>query len=138
MSSISIAALMDNNFILISRRNIQNFLEIVIYVGRESFFLNSLFLVTFLSLLLLFFSFLLIFSKIERKTTIRLVSLFIVYVCMAFPVLYTVYGEWKSPSLTTNIGLGMSFLFTWVLTAIIFIFSIFFRFKEDEEDIYLL
>ncbi|AGK55948.1 hypothetical protein [Bacillus sp. 1NLA3E] len=99
--------------------------------------MNSLLLITFLSLLLLFFSFLLIFSKMERKTTIRLISLFIVYICMAFPVLYTVYHEWKSPSLTTNIGLGMSFLFTWILTAIIFIFSIFFRFKE-EDDIYSL
>jgi hypothetical protein len=101
--------------------------------------LNSLLFVTVLSLLLLFFSFLLVYAKVERKSLGRFVSFMVVFICMAFPVLYTVYGELNYPSYSASIGLGMAFLFTWALTAVIFIFSILFRYKrQDEDEFYLL
>lgn len=100
--------------------------------------MQSLLLVTVLSLLMLFFGFLLVYSKVETKTAGKFAAFLVVYSCMAYPVLYTVYGELENPSLGTSVGLGMAFLFTWVLTAVIFIFSIMFRYKSQKEEDYYL
>jgi quinol-cytochrome oxidoreductase complex cytochrome b subunit len=89
--------------------------------------------ITVLSLLLLFFSFLLVYSKVERRTKTKISGFIIAYLLMAYPVLSTVYGELQHPSFDASAGLGMSFLFTWVLTAVIFVFSMVFRYKRQEE-----
>jgi hypothetical protein len=57
---------------------------------------------------------------------------------MSIPVLFTVYAEFKRPIFAPNLELGMAFFFTWFLTAIILIFGVLFRFREKEDDIYLL
>lgn len=100
--------------------------------------MHSLLLVAVLSLLLLFFSFLLVFSKVVRKTKAKFFIFFTGFCVMAYPVLSTVYEELVSPSLSGNEGLGMAFLFTWALTAVIFLFSLVFRYKNEEEDEFYL
>jgi uncharacterized membrane protein len=100
--------------------------------------LNSLVVVTCLSLLLLFFSFMLLFSKVYNKTLAKFISLMVVFLCMSFPVLYTVTRELSATITTANYGLSLSiaFLFTWVLTAIIFLISIVFHYKAQKQDDY--
>ena len=100
--------------------------------------MNSLVVVTCLSLLLLFFSFMLLFSKVYNKTLTKFVSLIIVFLCMSFPVLYTVTRELSATIPTINYGLSLSisFLFTWGLTVIIFLISIVFHYKAQKQDDY--
>ena len=100
--------------------------------------MQILILIAVLSLLLLFFSFLLVYSKVVRKTMTKFFIFLASFLVMAYPLLTTVYGELVRPSYSASAGLGMAFLFTWVLTAIIFVFSIVFRYKQQEEDEFYL
>jgi hypothetical protein len=111
----------------------QNFLEIIcIFVRRER--LALLLLIAILSLLLLFFSFLLVFSKVVKKTLRKFLVLFVIYLGAAFPIISTVYAELRHPSFSLNLDLGNAFLFTWILTGVVFIFAIIFRYKKDEDE----
>ncbi|NMD70144.1 hypothetical protein HHO41_07560 [Bacillus sp. DNRA2] len=90
--------------------------------------------VAVLSLLLLFFSTLLVYTKVERKSRSKVALFVIAYIGMAYPVLSSVSGELSNPTHSANEGLGMAFLFTWVLTAAIFVFALVFRYKRNEDE----
>ncbi|WP_147534466.1 hypothetical protein [Bacillus marasmi] len=90
--------------------------------------------VAVLSLLLLFFSTLLVYSKVERKTRGKIAAFVVAFGFMAYPVLSAVYSEFSTPSHSANEGLGMAFLFTWVLTALIFVFACVFRYKRNQDE----
>ncbi|WP_318506945.1 hypothetical protein [Bacillus sp. T3] len=100
--------------------------------------MHILILIAVLSLLLLFFSFLLVYSKVVRKTMTKFFIFLVSFFLMAYPVLSTVYGELARPWYSKSTELGVAFLFTWVMTAIIFVFSIVFRYKQQEEDEFYL
>ncbi|WP_243014159.1 hypothetical protein [Brevibacillus borstelensis] len=93
-------------------------------------------LLTVVTFILLLVSHIFVYLTIQKKTTTKSLSFFILYIALACPLVFTLLYERSNDMVGANIELGIAFLFTWA--AIIVMCAVgFFRFikkhmKQDE------
>ncbi|KAF0819567.1 MULTISPECIES: hypothetical protein [Cytobacillus] len=91
-------------------------------------------IITFLSLSLLLMSLLLIYSKFHHQTPGKLAGIILFFLLTALPLVYIVNTEQSMNYASNYFTLGSAFMFVWVVTTVLLLFGILFRFRSGEED----
>lgn len=92
-----------------------------------------------MTLVLLLVSFLLIFSKLYRKTATRLSLLILLFGAVSFPLFSVMYQVRTTDYLIDFATIGTVFLITWTVVVVTLLGGIFFRFRvniSEESDMY--
>lgn len=96
--------------------------------------MNIVGIITFLSLSLLLMSLLLIYSKFHHPTPGKLAAIIVFFLLNAVPLVYIVYTEQNMANASNFFAIGSAFMFVWVITAVLLLFGILFRFRSGQED----
>ncbi|MGM0777884.1 MAG: hypothetical protein ACQEXE_16110 [Bacillota bacterium] len=96
--------------------------------------MNIVGIITFLSLSLLLMSLLLIYSKFHHQTPGKLAVIIVFFLLNAVPLVYIVYTEQSLNYASNFFAIGSAFMFVWVITAVLLLFGILFRFRSGQED----
>ncbi|MBY0159399.1 hypothetical protein M4D56_08130 [Cytobacillus oceanisediminis] len=98
--------------------------------------MNIVGIITFLSLSLLLTSLLLIYSKLQHQTPIKLAAIIVFFLLNAVPLVYIVYTEQSMNYASNSFSLGSAFMIVWLITAVIMFIGILFRSRSGNEDPY--
>ncbi|MCM3322561.1 hypothetical protein [Cytobacillus kochii] len=95
--------------------------------------------ISIMTLILLLISFLLIFSKLYRKTATRLSLLILLFGAVSFPLFSVMYQVRTTNYLIDFSTIGTVFFLTWTLVVFTLLGGIFFRFRvniSEESEMY--
>lgn len=101
--------------------------------------MNLFMFISIMTLVLLFVSLLLIFSKLYRKTATRLSLFILLFGTVSFPLFSVIYQVRTTNYLIDFSTIGTVFFLTWTVVAMLLLVGIFFRFRVDiaeESDMY--
>lgn len=73
-----------------------------------------------LSFALLIISFLCLYAALRKRTTFARYSMTVLLIASGAPLAVLLVIESRRNALDANIGLGMAFLLTWLITAVVF------------------
>lgn len=90
-------------------------------------YLNIILLVT---LIILVIPFIIYFKNTDKKGKIQLIFAGLIYLIIASPVIYGVVNHKIVQYKDADIGLGISFFITWILTICAFVISIYYFIKK--------
>ncbi|RLQ96182.1 hypothetical protein [Falsibacillus albus] len=80
--------------------------------------------------LLLFFSFLLVLLSFAENSYGKRIWFSVLFSISCIPIIYSLYIEKNQVDLGVHTGLGLSFLFTWIMTVIVFIIGLMLSFRK--------
>jgi len=76
---------------------------------------------TIFTFVMLVLSFIILYLTRKHKNKKKSAFLVIGLVISALPLTYTLYDDYKNEYIGANIGLGLAFLLTWVITGTVFL-----------------